>query len=34
MADIGKGLAQNAVGRFVQDKNNPNNIIKAVFAKE
>ena len=29
--DIGKWVTQNAVGRFIKSKNNPNNIIKAIF---
>lgn len=33
VADIGKGIASNAVGRFIKSKNDPNNIIRAIFEK-
>lgn len=33
-ADIGRGIASNAVGRFIKSKNDPNNIIRAIFEKE
>ena len=32
-ADIGRGIASNAVGRFIKSKNDPNNIIRAIFEK-
>ena len=31
--DIGKGVTQNAVWRFIKSKNDPNNIIRAIFEK-
>jgi hypothetical protein len=33
LADIGKGITQNAVGRFIKSKNDPNNIIRSIFQK-
>ena len=31
--DIGKGVTQNTVWRFIKSKNDPNNIIRAIFEK-
>lgn len=33
VADIWRGIASNAVGRFIKTKNDPNNIIRAIFEK-
>ena len=34
IAQIGKGIMNNAVGRFITHKNDPNTIIKSIFAKD
>lgn len=34
VSDIGKGIASNAMGRFIRSKNDPNNIIRSIFEKD
>lgn len=34
VSQIGKGVMNNAVGRFITNKNDPNTIIRSIFAKD
>lgn len=34
IAQIGKGIMNNAVGRLITHKNDPNTILKSIFAKD